>query len=86
MKHKTFTFRSSWFEAMRNMSDASRLALMDAICRYAFDGELPDPEALDPVAEIAFMLIRAEIDAVTPQAAHPDRHSILNGQTPGYNA
>ena len=63
MKHKTFTFRSSWFEAMRNMSDASRLALMDAICRYAFDGELPDPEALDPVAEIAFMLIRAEIDA-----------------------
>ena len=58
MKHKTFTFRSSWFEAMRNMSDASRLALMDAICRHA----------------------------VTPQAAHPDRHSILNGRTPGYNA
>lgn len=70
MKRKTFTFRGSWFEAMRNLSDASRLALMDAICRYAFDGELP--EALDPVAEIAFILIRAEIDA-TPSRRR--RHS-----------
>ena len=62
MIRKTFTFRSSWYEAMGKMSDTQRLSLMDAICRYAIDGDLP--QAMDPVVEIAFILIRAEIDAV----------------------
>ncbi len=61
MKQKSFTFRSSWLEAMRNMSGEIRLSLMDAICRYAFYGE--QPAGLDPVAEVAFILIRAEIDS-----------------------
>ena len=62
MIRKTFTFRSSWYEAMGKMSDTQRLSLMDAICRYAIDGDLP--QAMAPVVEIAFILIRAEIDAV----------------------
>lgn len=61
MKNKSFTFRSSWFEAISTQPDNVRLSLIDAICRYAINGELP--EGLDPVAQVAFTLIRAEIDA-----------------------
>lgn len=61
MIRKTFTFRSSWFEAMRNLSDNVRLALMDAICRYAIYGEVPSE--LSPEAEVAFILIRSQIDS-----------------------
>ena len=60
MKRKTFTFRNSWFEAMRNLPDNTRLALMDAICSYAIEGKLP--ENLEMTAQTAFILIRAEID------------------------
>lgn len=61
MIRKTFTFRSSWFEAMRNLSDNVRLALMDAICRYAIYGEVPSE--LSPEAEVAFILICSQIDS-----------------------
>lgn len=61
MKRKAFTFRTVWFEAMRNLSDNTRLALMDAICRYASEGI--EPTDLEPVAQAAFVLIRAEIDS-----------------------
>ncbi len=60
MKRKTFTFRDSWFEAMRNLPDNTRLALMDAICSYAIEGKIP--ENLEMTAQTAFILIRAEID------------------------
>lgn len=61
MTRKSFTFRTAWYEAVRNQPDHIRLALFDAITRYAIDGEIPD--RMDPIVEIAFMLIRAEIDA-----------------------
>ena len=65
MNRKTFTFRSSWFEAVRNQPDDIRLALFDAITRYAFYGEIPT--LTNPVVEVAFTLIRAEIDAAPRQ-------------------
>jgi len=60
MKNNSFTFRSSWFDAISDQPDNVRLAVMDAICRYAIYGEVP--QDLDPVARMAFVLIRAEID------------------------
>jgi len=63
MKNSSFTFRSSWFEAIKDQPDSVRLSLMDAICRYAIDGEIPDD--LGDVAKVAFSLIRTEIDSAT---------------------
>lgn len=60
MKNKSFTFHSSWFDAISNQPDHVRLALMEAICRYAIYGEVP--QDTDPVVQMAFVLIRAEID------------------------
>ena len=62
MTRNTFTFRSSWYEAMSRLSGNVRLMLMDAVCRYAIYGELPEPMD-DPAAEVAFILIRSEIDS-----------------------
>jgi len=63
MKNKSFTFRSSWFEAIKDQPDDVRLSLMEAICRYAIDGEIPTD--LGSVAKVAFILIRTEIDSAT---------------------
>ena len=92
MKNKSFTFNCLWFEAIKDQPDNVRLSLMDAVCRYAIDGELP--AELDPIAQVAFTLIRAEIDTSArkkrrkPAAdeAHAEPEAQVKPETPAVDS
>ena len=76
MNRKTFTFRSSWFEAVRNQPDDIRLALFDAITRYAFYGEIPRQRTRrqDPASQ-------QQPSEATPQTETDVRHDIAPAVT-----
>lgn len=56
-----FVFMASYYEAMRLLPEDERHALLDAMMEYVFEGVLP--EGLPPGAQLAFTLIRPNIDA-----------------------
>lgn len=56
-----FTMFRSYFEVIEELDDKQRLAMYDAIMRYAFYGELP--EDLPPFAKGYFRLMQPTIDA-----------------------
>lgn len=58
--NEAFTFYGSFYDAIKELDDADRLAVYDAICSYAITGEVPD---LTGVAAMAFKLMRPNIDA-----------------------
>lgn len=58
--NEAFTFYGSFYDAIKELDDADRLAVYDAICSYAITGEVPE---LTGVAAMAFKLMRPNIDA-----------------------
>lgn len=55
-----FTFWESFYEAVREIKDPeTRLALYDAMCRYAFDDEESD---LEGIAKMIFAVMKPNID------------------------
>ena len=54
-------FESFWM-ALRNFSDAQRLRAFEAMCRYTFDGEVPDLSD-DPMLATFWELARPNMDA-----------------------
>jgi hypothetical protein len=55
-----FTFWESFYEAIREIKDPeTRLALYDAMCRYAFDDEESD---LEGIAKMIFAVMKPNID------------------------
>lgn len=60
MKATSFVFYESFRDASRNLDDATRLALYDAIMDYSLYGEEPDEG--NPVAAAMFKLVRPVLD------------------------
>lgn len=60
-KNEGFVFFQTYYEAMQYLADGDRLALYDAICKYALYGE--EPTDLPPAAQGQFILQRPNIDA-----------------------
>ena len=61
MKATSFVFYESFRDASRNLDDATRLALYEAIMDYSLYGEEPDEG--NPVAAAMFKLVRPVLDA-----------------------
>ena len=55
MEIKGFTFWKSWHEQCELLDDADRLAYMDAIRRYAFDGTVPSKDSVSPIVYALFL-------------------------------
>lgn len=60
------TFWRNWYEASRSLSDELRLAWLDAVLDYAFEGKVPDvpgagSSAADSIAYSAVMTVKATI-------------------------
>lgn len=60
MKATSFVFYESFRDATRNLDDATRLALYEAIMDYSLYGEEPDEG--NPVAAAMFKLVRPVLD------------------------
>lgn len=60
MKATSFVFYKSFRDASRNLDDATRLALYEAIMDYSLYGEEPDEG--NPVAAAMFKLVRPVLD------------------------
>ncbi|WP_418415724.1 DUF6291 domain-containing protein [Alistipes finegoldii] len=58
---KTFAFYWSFKDAIRDMPDADKLAVYEAITDFAFFGV--DPGGLSPVGRLAWKLIRPQLEA-----------------------
>ena len=58
--NEAFTFYGSFLDAIKELEDADRLAVYDAICTYGITGEVPE---LSGVPSMAFKLMRPIIDA-----------------------
>ena len=55
-----FVFYLSFWDAIQDLSDEDRLAVYDAVCRYALTGEVSD---LTGTPSTVFKLIRPQLDA-----------------------
>ena len=56
-----FTFFASYYEAIAELDDKTRLKVYDMICRYALYGEIIDSE--NPIEKSLFTVIKPVIDA-----------------------
>lgn len=61
MAVRGFTMLPSYYEAIRPLSDAERLAMYDAIMDYVFTSKVP--EGLSPILNGYFTLLRPNIDS-----------------------
>lgn len=57
---ESFIFYRSYVEALKELPDENRLHIMDAVLRYALEGEAPN---LSGVEKAVFLLMRPQIDA-----------------------
>ena len=57
---KQFTFYRSYYEALRKLPKSQRLKALEAVISYALDGN--EPENLNDVQMMAFLLIRPTLD------------------------
>ena len=92
---KGFIFYSSFYEALRDLDDADRLACYDAICAYALEDIEPQAGG---IVGIVFKLIRPQIDANAERRENGKRggrpkkaedtesenHRLLKEKTNGY--
>lgn len=63
MEIKGFTFWRSWHEQCELLDDADRLAYMDAIRRYAFDGTVPSKDSVSPIVYAMFLGVIPSVDS-----------------------
>ena len=63
MEIKGFTFWRSWHEQCELLDDADRLAYMDAIRRYAFDGTVPSKDSVSPIVYALFLGVIPSVDS-----------------------
>ena len=60
-KRKQFTFYRSYYEALVQLPEQLQLGALRALIAYALDGT--EPQALEPMQNMAFVLIRPTLDA-----------------------
>jgi hypothetical protein len=65
MERQSFIFYIEWRDALAGCSEEVRLEVYDAIVEYAASRILP--KDISPIARIAFMFIKNDIDKNTPQ-------------------
>lgn len=65
MERNSFIFFFSWAEVLKNYPNEIRLEVYDAIIEYAESRILP--KDISPIARIAFLFIKNDIDKNTPQ-------------------
>lgn len=63
MEIKGFTFWRSWHEQCELLDDTDRLAYMDAIRRYAFDGTVPPKDSVSPIVYALFLGVIPSVDS-----------------------
>ena len=66
-ERKQFTFYRSYFEALSKLPRERRLGVLEAVIAYALDGT--EPEGLDDMQAMAFLLIRPTLDTGRKKAA-----------------
>ena len=59
MAREQFTFYRSFWEACKNLKDADRLSMLDAVCAYALDGEV---RPMTGASKGMFILIKPVLD------------------------
>lgn len=59
-QNTSFTVLRTYYEAYQKMDDTAKLQYMGAIMAFAFDGE--EPHITDPMADMAFTLIRPTLE------------------------
>ncbi len=64
---KQFTFYRSYFQALSKLPRERRLSALEAVIGYALDGV--EPEGLDDMQAMAFLLIRPTLDSGRKKAA-----------------
>lgn len=61
MMTRGFVFLQSYFQALRPLPDSERLALLDAILDFAFEGK--EPDGLPPLLNGYFSILRPNIES-----------------------
>jgi hypothetical protein len=59
---ESFVFYSSFYEAIKELPEATQLELYNALCEYSFNDNLPE---LSPVAKAIFTVMKPNIDRAT---------------------
>ncbi|MBR6678307.1 MAG: hypothetical protein IKL23_06225 [Oscillospiraceae bacterium] len=81
-KRKQFTFYRSYFEALVQLPEQLQLGALKALIAYALDGT--EPQGLEPMQNMAFVLIRPTLDAGRKKAQAGMRGaSVTNRQKRG---
>lgn len=75
--NKGFVFLASYYEALRPIPDVERLALLDAILDFAFEGI--EPQNLSPLLKGYFILLRPNIES----GLRRYNAAVSNGKTGG---
>lgn len=77
MKRKSFVFYDGFYNAIKKMrSNDEKAELIEAICKYEFEGEIPE---MSYVCEVAFEVIKPSLDS----AASRYDASVENGKKGG---
>lgn len=68
--HRTqFTFYDSFYESIENLrSNKAKLQAYQLICGYALHGQMPDLDAVSPVAATVFRMARPILDTARKKA------------------
>jgi hypothetical protein len=73
-----FVFQQSYYESVRMLGDADRLAALDALLEYVFAGVIPGDD-MPPMSLMWFTMARPTVDASTKRYAS----AIANGKKGG---
>lgn len=73
MANEGFLFRDYYYEAIRQLPDAYRLAVYDAIMEYAFNGTIPEEPKEHNFASAAVALLKDQIDKDTKKNRARDK-------------
>ena len=76
--NKGFVMMPSYYEGIKELADGERLAIYDALCRFAFYGE--DPK-LEGAGKMVFCLIRPSIENALQNYEVYRRKEIKNGKS-----
>ena len=62
MEQKGFIFYEFYHKSLKNLTNKQRLKLMDAVCKYAFEGK--EPTFDDEILKAMFILMKDTIKVV----------------------
>ena len=74
------TFFTSYYEALKRMDDDDRLQAMDALLKYAIEGE--ESEDLSPVADMFMILVKPNVDASAKARRNGAKGGRSNSEAP----